>query len=143
MYTNLQNNLPQDKSQAEVSFDNVSQNGFNLTGHHGIALQSNSKSAQDGGRFNIGGGIYHDSCVVRHVASMTKMECPCTSGGITVSQSTPYCTNNLHSHMYNVQFTNWYHISDNHIAYIVHIHYSQRENKFFWLVVTPSLTVHL
>ena len=65
---------------------------------------------------------------------MTKKECPCTSGGITVNQSTPNCTNNLHSYMYNVQFTNWYHISDNHIAYIVHIHYSPRGNKFSWLV---------
>ena len=36
--------------------------------------------------------------------------------------------------MYNVQFTNWYHILDNHIAYIVHIHYSPCGNKFFWLV---------
>ena len=102
MYTNLQNNLPQDESQAEVPFDKVSQNVFNLTGRHGIALQINSKSAQDGGRFNIDGGIYYDSCVESHFASMTKKECPCTSGGITVSQSRPNCSNNLHSHMYNV-----------------------------------------
>ena len=76
MYTNLQNNLPQDESQAEVSFDNVSQNVFNLTGRHGITLQSNSKSAQDGSRFNISGGIYHESCVVSHFASMTKRSVP-------------------------------------------------------------------
>ena len=36
--------------------------------------------------------------------------------------------------MYNVQFTNWYYISDNNIAYIVHIQNSPRGNKFFWLV---------
>ena len=76
MYTILQNNLPQDASQAEVSFDNVSQNVFNLTGRHGIASQSNSISAQDGGRSNISGGIYHDSCVVGHFASMTKRSVP-------------------------------------------------------------------
>ena len=144
-YTILQNNLPQNESQAEVSFDNVSQNVFKLTGRHGIASQSNSKSAQDGGRSNIGDGIYHDSCVVGHFASMTKKECPCTSDGITVNQSTPNCTNNLHSYMYNVQFTNWYHISDSHIAYIVHIHYSPRGNKFFWLVrntLSQEVSIH-
>ena len=106
MYTILQNNLPQNEAQAEVSFDNVSQNVFNLTGRHNIASQSNSKSVQDGGRSNIGGGICHNSCVIGHFASTTKKECPCTSGGITVNQSTPICTNNFHLYMYNVQFTN-------------------------------------
>ena len=134
VYTNFQNNLPQNEAQPDVSFDNVSQNVFNLTGCHNIASQSNSKSAQDGGRSDIGGGICRDSRVVGHFASTTKKRCPCTSGGITVNQSTPNCTINLHSYMYNVQFTNWYDISDNRIAYIVHIQNSPRENKFFWLV---------
>ena len=89
MYTNFQNNLPQNEAQPQVFFDNVSQNVLNLTGRHNIASQSNSKSAQDGSRSNIGGSICHDSCVVGHFACTTKKECPCTSDGVTVNHSTP------------------------------------------------------
>ena len=76
MYKKFQNNLPHNDAQSEVFFDNVSQNVFNLTGRHNIASQSNSKSAQDGGRSNIGGGICHDSCVVGHFASTKKRSVP-------------------------------------------------------------------
>ena len=57
-------------------------------------------------------------------ASMTKKECPCTSGGITVSQNTPNYINNLDLHMYTVQFTNWVYTLHNQVAHIVYIHNS-------------------
>ena len=129
-----QNNLAQDAAKHEVPSHNVSQNVCNLTGRHVCALQSNSKSAQDGGWSNNGGGIHRERCVVGNFASMTKTECPCTSSGIAVSDNTLNCKNHDHLHSYKVQFTNWYQISDNYNAYIVHIQQFLHENSFFWLV---------
>ena len=93
MYNNnIQQILPQDGLQTtEVSSDNVCQNVCNPTSRHDIALQSNSKSAQDDGWSNNGGCIHHDNSVVYHFSSMAKKECPCTSDGVTVTQMTPSC----------------------------------------------------
>ena len=111
MYMHSQNNLPQDALKHEVFSHNVSQNVFNLAGRHVCALQSNSNSAQDGGWSNNGGGIHREGCVVGNFASMTKNECPGTSGGIAVSHNTLNCKNSDHLHSYKVQFTNWYQMS--------------------------------
>ena len=61
-----QNNLPQDAAKHEVPSHNVSQNVCNLAGRHVCALQSNSKSAQDGGWSN-NGVVY----IVRDVSWVT------------------------------------------------------------------------
>ena len=67
-------------------------------------------------------------------AFMTKKECPCTSGGIAVSQNTPNYINNLDLYMYTVQFTNWVYTLHNQVAHIVYIHNSPYGSKYFWLV---------
>ena len=84
VHSQVKNNLPQDAFKHEVSSCNVSQNALNIPGRV-CALQSNQNSVQDGGWPNNGGGTYHNSHVVGNFASMTKRECPCTSGGIAIS----------------------------------------------------------
>ena len=127
-------NLPQDAVKHELFSHNVSQNVFNPAGHHVCALQSNSNSAQDGGWSNNRDGTHREGCVVGNFASMTKKECPATSGGIAVSHNTLNCRNNHHLHNYKVQFTNWYQMSDNYNIYIVYIQQPLHENSFFWFV---------
>ena len=87
---NVQKYLTQDWLQAnEYPFNTVCQNVFNPASRHSITLQSNSKSAQDGGWSNNGVCMQSDSSAVCIFSSRTKMECPCTSNGLTLNQMTP------------------------------------------------------
>ena len=132
-------NLSQCASKHEVFSHNVSQNVFNLVGRHVCALQSNSNSVQDGGWSNNGGGTHREGCVIAKFASMTKTECPGTSGGIAVSHNTLNCKNYDNLHSYQVQFTNWYQMSDNYNAYIVYIQQFLHEIVSFGLLKTIYL----